>query len=215
MFLMSRKEQIKSFFTRRLQKARAKVNRRDPAVIVFTTGSTGSPKPAMLSHENMLVEAAATISAFKITHKDNIMIHLPPSHVGCLCLMFAVSLLSPTVITLLPVFDASDSLDCIQKYRVTMLGQIPAMFRAQWRVKNYDDYDLSSLRITVYGGHAVPREFIEKMQSMTPDITSGFALTELAGFCTLHEAGSTVDDLAGSCGYPAPVNMVSIRGKYA
>jgi len=109
------------------------------------------------------------------------------------------------------IFDAEKTLDAIQKHRVQLLGQIPAMFQMQWRLPNYADYDLSSLEMALYGGQQVTVPFLEKLRTMAPLVATGLGLTEMAGFVTYSKIGGTVEELAASVGFDMPVTPLTIR----
>ncbi|HYG70310.1 MAG TPA: class I adenylate-forming enzyme family protein, partial [Anaeromyxobacteraceae bacterium] len=66
-----------------VRRARARVARRDGCLVIFTTGSTGSPKPALLCHESILTQNAALVVGFDLRPDDRLLVNLPPSHVGC------------------------------------------------------------------------------------------------------------------------------------
>jgi fatty-acyl-CoA synthase len=88
---------------------------------------------------------------------------------------------------------------------MTVIGQIPALFNMEWCLPNYAQYDLSSLRFAIYGGQAVPREFLVKMKAMAPRIGTGPGLMETAGFCTYTNVDADVDELAQGIGYDSPL----------
>lgn len=194
-----------------VRRARRKVQKRDGALVIFTTGSTGSPKPALLCHENILVQNIGLAVAFELSPADRMLVNLPPSHVGCTTEQLGTILFGGGVAVILPIFDARDSLEAIQRHRVTVIGQIPALFNLEWRLPDYDAFDLSSLRFAIYGGQAVPREFLVKMRAMAPCIGTGLGLTETAGFCTYTDLNADVDELAGSIGYDMPLCPLTIR----
>jgi len=194
-----------------LKKARNDVKKTDPCLIIFTTGSTGSPKPAQLSHENILVQNIGLGVGLEMTEKDLFLVNLPPSHVGCTTELLQTPLFFGATAVLLHIFDPKLSLDAVQEHKITMLGQIPSLFSMEWRLPDYDKYDFSSLRLAVYGGQAVPRSFLEKMQTMAPNIFTGLGLTESAGFCTYTDIPSTVDDILKGIGYDMPLFPISIR----
>jgi acyl-CoA synthetase (AMP-forming)/AMP-acid ligase II len=194
-----------------LRRARRGVDRRDPCLIIFTTGSTGSPKPAVLCHESILVQNIGLAVGFAMDAADRMLVNLPPSHVGCATEQLATTVFGGGTCVILPIFDARASLEAIAKHRVTVLGQIPALFNLEWRLPEYGEHDLSSLRFAIYGGQAVSRPFLERMRAMAPRIGTGLGLTETAGFCTYTDLDADVDDLAAGIGYDMPLCPISIR----
>jgi fatty-acyl-CoA synthase len=102
-------------------------------------------------------------------------------------------------------------LDAIQKHKITIFGQIPALFAMQWRLPNYDRYDLSSLRFAIYGGQAVDKPFLEKLRTMAPLMGTGLGLTETAGFCTYTPTDWKVEEIVDSIGFDSPLCPISIR----
>ncbi|MHA1820242.1 MAG: class I adenylate-forming enzyme family protein [Promethearchaeota archaeon] len=194
-----------------VKKATKKVKPRDPCLIIFTTGSTGKPKPALLCHEAILYQNIGLKVGFGMTEDDRMLINLPPSHVGCTTEQLATILFGGGTAVLLHIFKPEQSLDAIQKYKCTVLGQIPALFAMEWRLPNYKDYDLSSLRFAIYGGQSVTRKFLEQLSQMAPKFGTGLGLTETAGFVTYTPLDGTVDDILASVGYDAPFYPISIR----
>ncbi len=202
---------IKSIFTRAVSRARKKVGKRDAALIIFTTGSTGSPKPALLCHENIMIQNIGLKVAFELVTSDRMLINLPPSHVGCITEQLATTIFGGGTSVLMHIFDAEMSLQAIEKHKCTVIGQIPALFNMQWKLPTYDNYDLSSLRFVLYGGQAVSVEFLKKMQTMAPRMGSGLGLTETAGFCTYTDVEASVEDIARGIGFDMPLCPISIR----
>ena len=202
---------IKNLFTSAVKKAHRQVDRRDACLIIFTTGSTGSPKPAMLCHDNILIQNIGLGVGFGGNQDDRMLVNLPPSHVACTTEQLATIIYGGGIAVLLHIFDAKLSLEAIQKHKVTMLGQIPALFNMEWRLPDYADYDLSSLRFAIYGGQAVSREFLVKMKQMAPCIGTGLGLTETAGFCTYTQVDADVDELSEGIGYESVLCPISIR----
>jgi acyl-CoA synthetase (AMP-forming)/AMP-acid ligase II len=202
---------ILSLITGKVKKARALVNRRDACLIIFTTGSTGSPKPALLCHENILIQNIGLCVGFELEPSDRMLINLPPSHVGCTTEQLGTVLFGGGVAVILHIFDPKLSLAAIEKHNVTVIGQIPALFNMEWRLPDYANFDLASLRFAIYGGQAVPREFLVKMKGMAPRIGTGLGLTETAGFCTYTNVDADVDELAQGIGYDSPLCPISIR----
>ncbi|HPO44737.1 MAG TPA: class I adenylate-forming enzyme family protein, partial [Spirochaetota bacterium] len=202
---------IKSIFTGAVKKARRLVSKRDACLIIFTTGSTGSPKPALLCHENILIQNIGLAVAFELDKNDRMLINLPPSHVGCTTEQLGTTVYGGGVSVILHIFDPKLSLEAIQKNKVTVLGQIPALYNMEWRLPEYRDYDISSLRFALYGGQAVSREFLVRMKEMAPRIGTGLGLTETAGFCTYTNVDAGVDELVQGIGFDSVLCPISIR----
>lgn len=195
----------------KVKKAEKKVTKRDPVLLIFTTGSTGSPKAALLCSENILLQNIGLVTAFEMKPTEKICVNLPLSHVGCTTEQLASIIYGGGTAVLLHIFDAEKTLDAIQKYNVNLLGQIPALFNMEWRLPNYDSYDLSSLRFAIYGGQAVSRKFLEKMATMAKYAGTGLGLTETAGFCSYTPIKGTIDEILASVGYEAVMCPISIR----
>ncbi len=189
----------------------AKVGEKDPVMIVFTTGSTGFPKPAMLKNEGITCQNMCLAQAFGLESSDKMIVNLPPSHVGGTTEQFMTTLFGNGTDIVLHIFDAEKTLDAIQKYKATVLGQIPALFAMQWRLPNYSDYDLSSLRFVICAGQSVDRPFLEKLRKMAPTIGGGLGLTETSGFCSYIQVKENWEDFMTALGHDFPIYPMSIR----
>jgi fatty-acyl-CoA synthase len=188
----------------------AAVSERDGAQVIFTTGSTGSPKAALLSHRNITCQNMCLGLGFDFGG-ERILLNLPPSHVGGQAEVLMTALFCGGSAVTLDAFDPARSLEAVEKYQVTMLGQIPAMFQFEWRLSDFSKFDLSSLRKVVYGGQQVSRQFLERMARMAPWIATGLGLTETAGFCTYTPMTSSVDEILAGIGHDMPAYSMSIR----
>lgn len=189
------------------------VDEGDGALVIFTTGSTGSPKPALLSHRNISCQAMC-ISQALLRGGGGLrtLVNLPASHVGCQTELLMGTLFEGGTAVLLPIFDPARSMQAIQEYQITAIGQIPAMFQFEWRLKNYGAYDLSTLDFAAYGGQQVSAGFVETMAKMAPHVGTGLGLTETAGFCTyIRRDASDARDCVVSLGNAMPVYPMSIR----
>ena len=202
---------IKSLFTGSVKKARKLVSKRDACLIIFTTGSTGSPKPALICHENILMQNIGLAVGFEMGAGDRMLVNLPPSHVGCTTEQLATTIFAGGTSVILHIFDPKLSLEAVQKHKVSVMGQIPALFNMEWRLPEFSSFDLSSLRFLLYGGQAVSKEFLTKMKAMAPKIGTGLGLTETAGFCTYTDVDATVDEIAEGIGFDSPLCPISIR----
>jgi acyl-CoA synthetase (AMP-forming)/AMP-acid ligase II len=193
------------------EQAHGAVEPTDGAQVIYTTGSTGFPKPALLSHQNITVQNMCLAGAFEMGEGSRMLVNLPPSHVGCQAEQLMTTLFVGGTAVILHIFDAARSLKAIQDHQVDCFGQIPAMFAMQWRLPDYDQYDLSSLRFALYGGQQVTRQFLDQVVQMSPRCGTGLGLTEMGGFVTYTPLGGSPEQLAGSVGYDMPVTPLSIR----
>jgi len=197
----------------RYKKIGESIHEQDGALVIFTTGSTGYPKPALLSHRNITCQNMCLAHGIGISSDATMLVNLPPSHVGCQTEQLMTTFWNGATAVILHVFDPEKSLKAIQDYKVTVFGQIPALFNLEWRLPNYSDFDLSSLRFAIYGGQQVSRRFLEQLASMAPGFGTGLGLTETAGFCTYSPLDGSVDDILAGVGFAMPVYPISIRAE--
>jgi acyl-CoA synthetase (AMP-forming)/AMP-acid ligase II len=189
----------------------AGVTEYDGAQVIFTTGTTGSPKPALLSHRGITCQNLCLGTAFGFGPEQKVLCNLPASHVGGQAEILLTSLFMGGTAVTLEIFDPAKSLEAIERYGVTLLGQIPAMFELEWRTADYPRRNLSSLQKAVYGGQAVPRGFLDRMLEMAPAIATGLGLTEASGFCTYTAVTPDAEQVAGGIGWAMPAYPFSIR----
>lgn len=187
------------------------VEETDGAQVIFTTGSTGSPKPALLSHRGITCQNLCLGTAFGFGPGQRVLCNLPASHVGGQAELLLTSLFNGGTAVTLEIFDPGRSLDAVEQHGVTLTGQIPAMFQMEWRTGGYQNRNLSSLRAAVYGGQAVPRAFLDSMLQMAPTVGTGLGLTEASGFCTYTDLTTDADAVGRSLGWAMPVYPLSIR----
>ena len=183
----------------------------EAAQIIFTTGSTGSPKAALLSHQGILLQNRALGGAFDFTPGTRLLMNLPASHVGGQAEALMTTIYWGGTAVLMDIFDGVRSLEAMERFEITMLGQIPAMFQMEWRASNYGQFNLSSLKSAIYGGQQVNRPFVEKLSTMVPEMRTGLGLTEASGFCTYTPAGAGIDDLVEAIGFADPAYPMTIR----
>lgn len=194
---------VADFFTGGLKKAYAQVETRTPALIIYTTGTTGEPKPAVLCHENIIVQNQILAKGFGSDVANDTftcLVNLPPSHVGCVTETFMTTMYLGGKAVLLRIFDAKTSLEAVERHKVTVMGQIPTMFRMLWNLPEYNSFDLSSLEFVAYAGAAVDVKFLERLATMAPKFGTGLGMTENAGFATFTPPGISMEEMAGQVG---------------
>ncbi len=192
---------LKNIFTRNLEKAYSKIDTKTPALIIFTTGTTGEPKPAVMCHENIIVQNEILNRGVGLDGNNmKMLVNLPPSHVGCVTEQLMTTLYLGGTAVILRIFDPKVTLDAIEKHKVNIFGQIPTQFRIEWALPEYKDYDLSSLDYAIYAGSAVDTVFLRQLSEMAPNFGTGIGMTETAGFYSFTPIGITVEEMAGQVG---------------
>lgn len=153
----------------------------DLSTICYTSGTTGFPKGAMLSHRNVMLNAALTAAMNVRTEHDNQFTGLPLAHVYGTVVMNLSFMLGLTFV-LLEKFDTQQALEAIQRHKVTIIDGVPTMFLYMLAHPDFDKYDLSSLRAAVVGGQAMPpaksKDWFERTGT---EVLELWGMTELAG----------------------------------
>jgi fatty-acyl-CoA synthase len=161
-----------------------------PAVILFTSGTTGRAKGATFTHENIAFNALNVLTAFGVTAADEILTAVPMFHVGGLLIHTLPGLCAGATITIHREFDPGPLLDEIQQQRITLLACVPTMTFALASHPGWDGADLSSLRLVVTGSTIVPRRAVEPWQRKGVSIVQGYGGTETCPTATTMPPGS-------------------------
>jgi long-chain acyl-CoA synthetase len=174
----------------------------DTAVILYTSGTTGKPKGAELTHANLYRNCTGTArNLAEFTEKDVILGALPLFHsFGQTCGMNA-SMALGAKLTLLPRFDPEKALEIIDRDRVTVFQGVPTMYNAMLHVEDRDRYDATCLRLCMSGGSAMPvelmRGFEEAFDCM---ILEGYGLSETSPVASFNHPDK--ERKPGSIGTP-------------
>jgi long-chain acyl-CoA synthetase len=150
----------------------------DPAVILYTSGTTGRPKGALLTHSSLLWNAQISSQLFALTADDALLGTLPFFHsFGQTCVLNASLRVGATVV-LIPRFDAKAALDLIEREAVTVFAGVPTMYVAMLEADR-GGRELSSLRLCVSGGAAIAGEVLRAFeQRFGARILEGYGLSE-------------------------------------
>jgi long-chain acyl-CoA synthetase len=152
----------------------------DTAVLLYTSGTTGRPKGAELTHANLARNAAvAATTLFHLGPEDVVMGCLPLFHsFGQTCGLNA-AVASGACLTLLPRFDPAKALEVIQRDRVTIFEGVPTMYAALLNHPRRGEFDAGSLRLSVSGGAALPVEVLRGFEdAFGCAILEGYGLSE-------------------------------------
>jgi len=178
-----------------LMEREAQVSTHDGLIIVYTSGSTGVPKGALMSHQNIIHMCLVEIGMCEAGADDIWINHLPANHVGGATEIGATAIVANSTQVLEP-FNPARTLELIGKHKVTILGQVPTMYAMEFALPDYDKYDLSSLRTAVISGSAAPMETLRKMkETLCDNVYNCLGLTEVSGLITYTEKGASLETL--------------------
>src|SRR5215469_12139873 len=142
------------------------INPDDVAVICYTSGTTGRPKGAMLTHRNLIsnCEQGMMLPSFVVNPDDVVWLGLPLFHIYAMNVGMNLAFMNGATVALIERFEPASSLEAIQKYKCTVLYGAPPMFVVWAQLPNIRDYDLSSLRYVASGAAALPVSVLEAFQ---------------------------------------------------
>ena len=155
------------------------------ALLMYTSGTTGIPKGAMLTHGNIFWNNVNAMHAFALADDERTLVCAPLFHIGGLNVTPLATVQRGGTIYLMRSFDAVAALDAIERHRVTSLFGVPAMFLFMSQTPGFEKRDLSSIRTVICGGAPVPEPLIELYGARGVDFLQGYGLTETSPYCTL------------------------------
>lgn len=192
-------------FDQELATRESQVETDDGLLIVYTSGTTGKPKGALMSHRNIIHSTLIEANEFESTPDDVWMCQLPVNHVGAATELGISPLVSGAAVVLVPKFSPSVVMELIEKEKVTIFGQVPTMFAMEFNLPDYDKYDKSSIKCVCISGSAAQGNSLEKIfATMTPNVFNCLGMTESSGLTTYTPKGSSIDVLTRSVGKIIP-----------
>jgi long-chain acyl-CoA synthetase len=176
-----------------------------PACIMYTSGTTGQPKGAVLSHLGFFHTARNYQLQFGYVAGDRILLAIPGSHISGLLAVVVVALQAGAAIVLMRDFKAAAMLDLIEREQVTATVLVPAMYNLCALDPTLGQRRLDHWRIGHFGGAAMPAVTIEKLAALLPELAlyNGYGATETTSAVTLTARGEAVRQRE-SVGCPLP-----------
>jgi long-chain acyl-CoA synthetase len=173
----------------------------DTAVILYTSGTTGTPKGAELTHDNLRRNAEASRALFDTGPGDVVLGALPLFHsFGQTCGLNA-TVAGGGTLTLLPRFDPGKAFEIFERDGVTVFEGVPTMYGALLNHPERDRYDLSKLRVCASGGAALPVEVLRGFEeAFGTKVLEGYGLSETSPVASFNQPDQ--ERKAGSIGTP-------------
>jgi fatty-acyl-CoA synthase len=185
----------------------------DPINIQFTSGTTGYPKGATLSHHNILNNGYFTTELLRFTDRDRLLIPVPLYHcfgmvMGNLgCVTHGATMIYPS-----DGFDPVAVLEAAQAERATALYGVPTMFIAELNHPDFARYDLSSLRTGIMAGSPCPVEVMKQVQARMHmhEVAIAYGMTETSPVSTQTRIGAPLAKQVGTVGQVHPHVQIKI-----
>jgi fatty-acyl-CoA synthase len=152
----------------------------DPVLLVYTAGTTGRPKGALLTQSNLFWNAVNSIHMHDMTSGDHVLTTIPLFHVGGMNIQTLPCLYAGGTVTLHARFDPAETLRAIVEDRPSLTVLVPAQMSALMNLPDWDTADLSSLRFVTTGSMIVPVALIEKFHEHGPPMVQIYGSTETA-----------------------------------
>lgn len=192
----------------------------DPAVVLFTSGTTGKAKGAVLSHRALIAALHSTLLVTRrlpyvrgATPPDVMLSTGPLFHIGGIYGLLQALLFGRTLVFLNGRFDAGEVLDVIETRRIDRWPAVPTMLQRVLDHPSLPDRDVSSVRSLAVGGSALPPGLLDRMQQAFPNasrhVSQVYGLTEAGGTLTATSARDEAASRPGMVGRPMP--LVDLR----
>ncbi len=181
------------------------VGEEDTAMILYTSGTTGKPKGAMLAHCNIVHSSMIFVSCLKLTSADRSIAVVPLAHVTGVVANIMTMVACAGALVIVAEFKAAEYLKIASRERVTYTVMVPAMYNLCLLQPDFDAYDLSSWRIGGFGGAPMPVATIERLAVKIPGLKlmNCYGATEPTSPSTMMPGELTADHI-DSVGLPCP-----------
>jgi fatty-acyl-CoA synthase len=172
----------------------------DVALIMYTSGTTGRPKGAMLTHGNLAWNNVNGLHALVIGNDEVSLVVAPLFHIGALNVTTLVTLQKGGEVVIHQTFDPGAALEAIEEYGVTNMFGVPAIYSFMSQHPKFESTDFSSVRLFVVGGAPVPEQLLKIYNGKGIPFAQGYGLTETAPFSTFLLPEYALEKV-GSAGY--------------
>ncbi len=179
----------------------AAVSAEDPLLLMYTSGTTGAPKGALLPHRKTLFNCRNADVFFGLSRNDRVLVVLPLFHSFGLNILALPTLYAGGEAILAARFDASAVWRAVAEQRISFLGGVPTMFAALLEAFDRERPDVSSLRFLFTAGAAIPLDVIHAFATRGLALKQGFGQTETSILCCLEAADAVrkAGSVGGAC----------------
>ncbi|MDQ6657467.1 MAG: AMP-binding protein [Actinomycetota bacterium] len=184
----------------------------DPINIQYTSGTTGFPKGATLSHRNILNNGYLVGQLCRYTEADRICIPVPFYHCfGMVMANLAATSHGAAMVIPAPSFDPVATLRAVQQEKCTSLYGVPTMFIAEWALPDFDSWDVSSVRTGIMAGSPCPAETMKKViASGMDEMTICYGMTETSPVSTQTRTDDSFEHKVNTVGRVGPHLQIKV-----
>lgn len=189
----------------------------DAVIIMYTSGTTGKPKGAVITHYNLLHAVISYKEIFNITDKDSTIISIPIFHITGLCALLALFVYAGGTSYLLPYFDARKTLDIVAQNKITFFHASPTIYILLIK-ESPEMQEFKSVRICAAGSANMPEDVLRTLGEKLPKLVfhTVYGLTESSSPATIMPINVIGSSKIKSCGIPIPgmeIRVVTGKGK--
>jgi acyl-CoA synthetase (AMP-forming)/AMP-acid ligase II len=189
----------------------------EPAVMIYSSGTTGTPKGILLRHGALVANARMTSGVLGYRGSDRFLTLLPSFSSFGFSWDYAQAGLVGAATVILPRFEARAAIEAISRYRVTVMAGVPTMFARMFTPQTLAGCDISSVRVLDVGGGPVPAVLVRELRELWGiETVESYGLTEISPVASVQVPGDP--PVAGSCGKPLPgidVRVLDVDGNDA
>ncbi len=192
----------------------ASVTLDDPAIILYTSGTTGHPKGAVLTHGNLTWNAFNVLVDYDVASDEVALLIAPMFHVASLSMGALPNLLKGGTLVLHQKFDPAAVLEAVERHRITSLSGVPTTYQLLAEHPDWESADLSSLRKLTCGGSSVPLRVVMAFEERGLSFAGGYGMTETAPGATSLPPSKARDHIgsAGVAQFFTDVRVVDAKG---
>ena len=190
------------------------IDEEDTAFILYTSGTTGKPKGAMIANLNIIHSCIHFKNHFKLTNEDNCILVVPASHVTGLIAHIMTILYAGGTLILMKSFNVKDFLNLAEKEKLSYLIMVPAMYNLCIQRENLSKFNLSNWRIGCFGGAPMPLGTIKKLKEVLPNLilVNAYGSTETCSPATLMPLEYN-ENLIASVGKPVSTGKILVMNE--